>query len=372
MDPNNKSRFFKPPFFNLIRPGENETPRAEGRGPRAAKSAFLSLLLLILLVAMAAGPAHVQGQASRQKARGATAKGKAAAEEKARDKKTVFGVDVNLVLLHTSVFDKAGKFVEGLRKEDFSVYEDRVQQTITTFNQEDLPVTIGLLIDTSGSMKNKIDAVTKAALLLVQASNPQDEAFIISFNTEATLLEEFTNDINDLKESLDNILVGGGTALYDAIYLGVKKAQEGHKQKKALVVITDGEDRDSQYKLSEVIDKIRESDVQVYTIGFLEPERKEGLFESRSNRKIRNKARADLELVAEETGGKSVFPQQISEVNEVVKTIAHELRNQYSIGYYSTNQKKDGSWRPVRVTLRPELAAKYKVRARSGYYAPKQ
>lgn len=287
-------------------------------------------------------------------------------------KDATFGVDVNQVVLNTTVLDRNGKFVEGLHKEDFTVYENRVQQTINTFSREDLPVTLGLVIDTSGSMRTKIDPVSKASLLLIQSSNPEDEVFIIGFNTEATLVEDFTNDIRDLRDSLDNLIVGGGTALYDAIYLAVKKAQEGHKQKKAIVVITDGEDRDSHYKLEEVLEKIREANVQVYTIGFLDPEEQRGLFEGLFKKSRQKRAHEVLEKVAEETGGKSVFPKEITEIDQIVKTIAQELRNQYSIGYISNNQAKDGSWRAVRVALNRSDANKYKVRARSGYYAPKK
>lgn len=286
-------------------------------------------------------------------------------------KSTIFGVDVNLIVLNTAVHDQAGKFVEGLRKEDFAVYEDRVQQKIESFKQEDLPVSLGILLDTSGSMKRKMDAVGKAALLLVQSSNPEDEVFIITFNTDVELLEDYTSDIDDLKEALDNVTVGGGTALYDAVHLGVEKAQKGRKLKKAVVVITDGEDRDSTYKLDQVLDKIKESDVQVHTIGLLDPEERQGLFGGRYGKSAQKTARQALERLAEETAGKAVFPKQISEVNEIVQAIAHELRNQYSIGYISSNERKDGTWRSVKVTVNRPGSAKYKVRARSGYFAPK-
>ncbi len=285
-----------------------------------------------------------------------------------------FGVDVNLVVMNTTVLDrKTGKFVEGLRKEDFVIFEDRVEQQLISFNQEDVPITMGLLIDTSGSMRHKIDPVIKAGLKFVQASNPQDEEFVISFNSEATLVEDFTGDINDLRDSLDNLIVGGGTALYDAIYLGVKKAQQGHKPKRVAIVITDGEDRDSQYKFEDVLEKIREADVQVYAIGFIDPEEQRGLFEGVFKKSRQRKAHDVLEKVAEETGGKAIFPKDILEIDEVVKNIAHELRNQYSLGYVSSNQVKNGSWRAVRVSFkRPDAGNKYRIITRSGYYAPKK
>ncbi|MBI1745505.1 MAG: VWA domain-containing protein [Acidobacteria bacterium] len=328
----------------------------------------LARVLLAVFISMLLVSGAISSQARRSRPPRDEDK---AASAKAARRPATFGVDVNLVVLNTSVFDQGGKFVSGLRKQDFSVFEDRVEQKIDSFKQEDLPVSMGILLDTSGSMKSKMEAVGKAALLLVQASNPEDEVFIITFNSEAELLEDYTSDIDDLKEALDNITVGGGTALFDAVQLGVEKAQKGRKLKKAIVVITDGEDKDSRYTLKQVLDKIKESDVQVHTIGLLDPEEKRGLFEGIFNKSEREKARGALEKLAEETGGKSVFPRQTSEVKAIVESIAHELRNQYSIGYFSSNERKDGAWRAVKVAVNGQNGGRYKVRTRSGYYAPK-
>jgi Ca-activated chloride channel family protein len=287
-----------------------------------------------------------------------------------KQKGYTIGVSVDLVVIHTAVHDKAGRFVDGLKKEDFKLFEDGAEQTITSFSQEDVPVSLGVLIDLSGSMRNKIDLVTKAALAFVRASNPEDQVFLIGFNDEVELLQDYTNDIDEIEEALDNTIVTGGTAVYDAIYLGVQKAQGGVKPKKSIVVISDGEDRDSYYKLDELISKVQESDVQVFTVGYLNPAPDKGLF-GRWSKSPQQKAREALQRIAEETGGKSYFPQKIADLPNIVSEIAHELRNQYSIGYVSSNTARDGSYRRVRVTSASNSKAGYQVRHRRGYFAPK-
>jgi VWFA-related protein len=280
------------------------------------------------------------------------------------------GVNVDLVVLHTSVYDKTGHFVGGLKKEAFKLFEDGVSQNITSFSQEDVPVSLGILLDTSGSMRRKIDLVTKSALAFVKASNPEDQVFLIGFNEAAELLEDYTSDLDLIADALDNIIVTGGTALYDAIYLGVQKAQAGAKPKRAIVVISDGEDKDSYYKLEELVAKVQESDVQVYCVGFMEPTPDKGLF-GRFSKSGPEKARDALKRISEETGGKSYFPEKIPEIQSIVAEIAHELRNQYSIGFFSSNPARDGSWRRVRVILEGAANSGYLVRARTGYFAPK-
>ena len=280
------------------------------------------------------------------------------------------GVNVDLVVMHTSVYDKDNHFVSGLEKQNFKVFEDGVEQNIISFSQEDVPLSMGILLDLSGSMRNKIDQVTKAALAFIRASNPQDQVFLIGFNEEVELLQDYTSDIDEVSDALDNIVVTGGTALYDAIYLGVQKAHSGVRPKKAIVVITDGEDRDSYYKLDELIAKVQESDVQVFCVGFLNPVPDKGLF-GHWSKSIPEKAHDALQRIAEETGGKAFFPQKIVEINHIVGEIAHDLRNQYSIGYISSNTARDGTYRRVKITLDKEKSADIHVRYRRGYFAPK-
>jgi Ca-activated chloride channel homolog len=281
------------------------------------------------------------------------------------------GVSVDLVLMHTSVYDKNGHFLSGLKQENFKLFEDGIQQTVTAFSQEDVPVSLGILVDLSGSMRNKVDAVTKSALAFIRASNPQDQVFLVGFNDQVELLQDYTSDIEEISDALENTVVTGGTALYDAIYLGVQKAHDGTMPKKAIIVITDGEDRDSYYKLDELVAKVQESDVQIYSIGFLNAVPEKGLF-GHWSKSVPEKAHDALQQISEDTGAKSFFPKNISEMGGIVTEIAHELRSQYSIGYPSSNAARDGSWRKVKIALDPaSLSTTNQVRYRRGYFAPK-
>jgi Ca-activated chloride channel family protein len=184
------------------------------------------------------------------------------------------------------------------------------------------------------------------------------------------LLQDFTSDIDEITDALENTVVMGSTALYDAVYLGVQKAHTGTKPKKAIVLITDGVDRESFYSLEEMISKVQESDVQVFVVGFLDPIKKRGLFSSWS-KSVPEKARDSLVKIAEETGGKAFFPNEVSEIHNIVSEIASELRNQYSIGYFSSNGARDGSFRRVKIEILGANAANNKLRYRRGYFAPK-
>jgi Ca-activated chloride channel family protein len=272
--------------------------------------------------------------------------------------------------MYTSVFDKNNRFVGDLKRDNFKVFEDGIEQSISSFTQEDVPISMGVLMDLSGSMRGKIDQVNKAALAFIRASNPQDQVFLIGFNEEVELLQDYTSDIDEVTDSLENIVVTGGTAVYDAIHLGVQKAQSGVKAKKAIVVITDGEDRDSYYKLDELVSKVQESDVQVFCIGFLNTPPEKGLF-GRWSKTAPEKAHDALERISEETGGKAFFPSKVTDIHSIVSEIASELRSQYSIGYFSTNSARDGSFRRVKIELRGLDDSKRQLRYRRGYYAPK-
>ncbi len=287
-----------------------------------------------------------------------------------RQKGYTIGVNVDLVVAHTTVLDKNGHFVSGLKKDVFKLFEDGVAQNVSSFSQEDVPISMGIVIDTSGSMRNKIDLVNKAALAFIRASNADDQVFLVGFNDQVELLEDYTNDIDAITDALDNMVVTGGTALYDAIYLGVQKAQNGIKPKKAIVLITDGEDRDSYYKLDELVAKVQESDVQIYCVGFLNAIPEKGLF-GHWSKSVPEKAHDALQRISDETGGKAYFPQKIPELSTIVSEIAHELRNQYSIGYISSNSARDGSYRKIKIALDPSVATTNHVRYRRGYFAPK-
>ncbi len=281
------------------------------------------------------------------------------------------GVNVDLVLMYASVFDKNGHFVAGLKGENFKLYEDGVEQKIESFAQDDVPVSIGILMDLSGSMRPKREQVDRAAEAFIRASNPQDEVFLVGFNDEVELLQDFTSDVDEITDSLDNTIVTGGTSLYDAIYLGIQKAHTGRMPKKAIVVISDGEDRDSYYQFAELLGKVQESEVQVFFVGFMDPIPEPGFF-GKWSKSAEEKERDNMERIAEETGGKAFFPDKLSDIHEIVSEIAVELRSQYSLGYFSSNANRDGTFRRVKIVLLGDNTAKNRIRYRRGYFAPQK
>lgn len=278
------------------------------------------------------------------------------------------GVKVDLVMMYTSVFDKNGHFISGLKKEDFNLYEDGVPQEIAYFSQEDTPVSLGIILDLSGSMMGRMEQVNRAARAFIEASNPSDEVFLIGFNDEVELLQPFTSDIDEISDALENAIVTGDTALYDAIYLGVQEAHKGKKSKKAVVVITDGIDRMSTYTLNELVSFVQESDVQIYSI-FLNELPDKGLF-GRWRKTEPERALDALKRISQESGGKVHIPSKDNTIHDIVADIASELRSQYSIGYFSSNEKSDGSWRRVVIKLNSDISNP-QLRYRRGYYAPK-
>jgi len=292
---------------------------------------------------------------------------------KSEDKTRGFtlGVNVDLVMMYTSVFNDEGHFIRGLKKEDFNVYEDGVQQEISFFSQEDVPLSLGIVIDTSNSMDDKIEQLNRAAYAFIKAGNPQDEFFLVGFNDEVELLQPFTSDMDEITDALENAVITGGTALYDAIFLGVEEAERGEKSKKAIVVITDGIDKDSVYTPNELVASIQEAEVQIFTVGFLDKPDERSLFKKVFSKSEEQKAQDALVRISEETGGKAFFPKDISEIHDIVSEIAMELRNQYSIGYISNNTDRDGSWRRVVVRLNRDIDSEPHLRYRRGYYAPK-
>jgi Ca-activated chloride channel homolog len=282
--------------------------------------------------------------------------------KKNKDSDYTLNVDVNLVLLHVSVFDEKDHLIKGLSKEDFAVYEDRMPQELSLFKEEDVPVSLGLVIDNSGSMRTKRERVNKAALTFVQTSNPQDEIFLINFNDQVYIDQEFTKNHEELTEALDVLDARGGTALYDAVYLSLEHIREGKEDKKALLLISDGEDRDSRYKFESVLEMARESPASIFVIGLFD---KEG-----ERSRAQKKAARQLKELAEETGGKYYFPDSADEVEAICTQAAHEIRNQYTLGYKPTNTRRDGTWRSVSVKVNSPNSKKLTARTKRGYYAP--
>ncbi len=276
--------------------------------------------------------------------------------------------EVDLVVLRATVVGKDGNFVSGLGRDNFRVFEDKVEQRLTVFHQEDTPVTVGLIIDNSGSMREKRGQVNTAALRLVESSNPQDEVFVVNFNDDfyLDLDKDFTNDPKDLKQALERIDSRGGTAFYDALVGSLDHLRKGHKDKKVLLVITDGEDQDSTKTFEYALHAAQQSSAAIYAIGVYGDE-------DRKNDRVRMKsAKRNLKTLADATGGAAYFPNSLTELNEICAQIAHEIRNQYTLGYNPTNVAQDGSFRNVQVqVLPPRNSGKLTVRTRSGYYAPK-
>ncbi|HUK46708.1 MAG TPA: VWA domain-containing protein [Terriglobales bacterium] len=268
----------------------------------------------------------------------------------------VFRAESREVVLHATVVDDKNRLVTTLSKPDFTVFEDDKPQQIRHFQREDLPVAVGIVIDNSGSMREKRDAVNKAALDLVKASNPDDQVFVVNFNDEYYLDQPFTGDLKKLQDALEHVEARGGTALYDAIVASADYLKESKLQRKVLFVVTDGEDDASQESLEEAIHRLEaENGPVVYCIGLLGEERS-------------RRAKRALELIAERTGGEAFFPPTLDQVDDISKNIAHDIRNQYTITYAPTTPKSVGGFRTIHVDAHAKPYKKLIVRTRTGYY----
>ena len=269
----------------------------------------------------------------------------------------VFKKEVEEVVLHATVVDNKQRMVMDLDRNAFSVFENGKPQSITSFRREDVPVAMGIVIDNSGSMREKRDKVNKAALNLVRASNPQDQVFVVNFNDEYYLDQDFTNSIGKLKEALEKVEARGGTALYDAVVASAEQLKQSPLQKKVLFVVTDGEDNASRESLEQAVRRLQEENgPAVYAIGLLGEERQ-------------RRARRALETLAERTGGIAFLPKTLAEVDDISRTVAHDIRSQYTLGYKPTTPKSQGGYRTVRVEAKAKGYGKLIVRTRSGYYA---
>ncbi len=271
----------------------------------------------------------------------------------------VFRKQVEEVLLHATVVDDKQHIVTDLDKGDFNVYEDKHPQTITSFRHEDIPVALCIVVDNSGSMREKRQKVNAAALNLVRASNPNDEVCVVNFNDEYWLDQDFTSNINKLKEGLEKIETRGGTALYDAVTATAKHLKTYAKlEKKIVFVVTDGEDNESGETLEQAVRHLQgENGPTVYAIGIMEKEEHP------------KHAKRALQVMAERTGGVAFFPKTLDEVDAISRTVAHDIRSQYTIGYKPTTPKNQGGYRQVKVEARAHGHGKLTVRTKSGYYA---
>jgi VWFA-related protein len=283
--------------------------------------------------------------------------GSALAQEN-QDPGLTFRSDTREVLLHATVVDRKGAFVTDLPREAFKIFEDGVEQKLRVFRREDVPVSMGLIVDNSGSMRRKRKKVEDAAIELVKASNPQDEVFIVNFNDVAYRDADLTGDMKKLEEGLSRIDAKGGTAMRDALTLSMDYVlAKGKKSKKVLLIVTDGDDTASSdvNTLEKLLAKAQRSEVLIFAIGILNEE----------DRRAAKRAQRAMELLTKQSGGIAHFPQDVESVKEVALQIAKEIRSQYILAYTPT-KPDDGAYRQLKVTVK---GVGLTVRTRSGYYA---
>ena len=273
-------------------------------------------------------------------------------------------MNVDMVLVPVTVTDPMNRLVTGLEQEDFKIFENNGEQHIKSFASEDAPVSIGIIFDLSGSMTSKLIRARESILQFIKTANPQDEFFVIGFNDRPELIEDFTSSVDEIQERLATVRSGHRTALLDAIYYGVAKMKDARHERKALLVVSDGGDNRSRYTEGEVKAQVRESDVEIYSMGIFDPYA--ATPEERTGPLLLNE-------LCEETGGRMFRVDDVSEMSDIAEKISTELRNQYVIGYTPKEVRRDGKWRKVKVKLNPPQGLPpLTVHARTGYYAPLQ
>lgn len=303
---------------------------------------------LLFFVVISAGPC---GLASPQQ------------EDRKDQNDTLFKAETSLVLLDVTVTDRRGRAVAGFKPDDLFVYEDASRQDIAFFSDERRPTSWGLVLDRSGSMSGMMREVYNAALHSVKAATRQDDVFVITFNQDVTVVQDFTADHKQLLKVSRNLKAAGNTALYDAIALAIEHIKRGKHRKKVLVVVTDGEENASHVRFGELLDRVRESEVLIYTVGFFRT--------YVSNLSLpESTTRKELQRLAEQTGGLAYFPRSMEQCDRVCRDIALKVSQQYSLGYYPKDTIWDGRWREI--TVMPARAQTVTVRARKGYFASSQ
>lgn len=273
------------------------------------------------------------------------------------DPNEVIKVETELVNINVRVVDRNNRPINDLQQKDFKVFENGSVQQIDFFSKSEVPTNYGMVIDNSGSMRQQLDKVIEAGKILVATNRPDDESMVIRFvsRDKIEIAQPFTSNKADLNDSLDNMFIEGGqTAITDAVYLAVdeidtyEKSSKDDRKRRALILVSDGEDRSSYYSEKQLFDRLKESEVQIFVIGFTDDLSKDGGFISKSPQ---DKAKSFLIRIAEQTGGKAYFPTSISELPDLARTISNELRTQYSIGYIPSNDAKDGTYRSIKVSV---------------------
>ena len=279
-------------------------------------------------------------------------------------------IETNVVELDVFVIDQTNAPVSNLNKDNFAVYEDKIKQEIDSVDRTEVPLSFGLVIDTSGSMRSKLQTVTDAGLGLIRSMQKDDEGFVAQFKAEPELVQDFTKDRRELEDAMGELFTSSGTALLDAIIATADYAQEKAKnRRRAIIVITDGVEKNSVVKEKEVLEAIKEDEVQIYLVGFIdEDESAAGLFGKAGSKR----AKELLQRIAEDSGGRYWFPKDISEMGDIAKQIAKDLRTQYVVSYSPTNPNKDGTFRRVKVEVTSKDKRTLIARTRQGYTAKKE
>ncbi len=276
----------------------------------------------------------------------------------------VIKVGVNVVLVNATVTDPYNRLVTGLEKENFQVFEDGVEQEVAYYSSEDVPVSIGVIFDMSGSMSDKVNKARQSAVQFFKTANPQDEFFLVSFNERAELTSRFTSSVEDLQSRMMYTSARGRTALLDAVYLGLSQMKGAHNAKKALLIISDGGDNHSRYNVTDVRNFVKEADVQIYSMGLFEGFGNAGTPEERDGPAL-------LEELCDLTGGRMFRVEGLDNLPDVATKIGMELRNQYILGYKPSNKTADGRWRKIKVKVHPPRGLPpLNVFARTGYFGP--
>lgn len=317
--------------------------------------------LIFLASAILAAAQDSAGPAITPRVRGA------AANESVVDRRANIRIDTTLVLIPVTVTDPMGRFVTGLDRENFKIYEDKVEQEIRQFSSDDAPLSVGIVFDTSGSMGDKLVKSREAVVQFLKTANPLDEFFLIQFNDRPELMLPFTSETEEIQNRLIFTQSKGRTALLDGVYMAMNQMKKAHNPRKAILIISDGGDNSSRYTESEVKNAVREADVQIYAIGIFEP------MASRGRTPEELSGPSLLGEITEQTGGRHFEVDNLAELPDVAAKIGIELRNEYVLGYAPANLKRDGKYRRVQVKLvktigMPQLKAIF----RTGYYAPTQ
>jgi Ca-activated chloride channel homolog len=277
-------------------------------------------------------------------------------------------VDVDLVLVNAAVADARGRSVSGLDKAHFQLWEDKVQQEIQFFSSEEIPVSVGIIFDTSGSMRDKIAVTRDAVMRFLQTGSPMDEYTLIQFESRPQVAQDFTTNVAEIRDRLTFVSPSGFTSLYDAVYLGIEKLRHAHNPRKAILLLTDGEDNHSHHSLGDLKELAKESDVQIFAIGIPGyPTLKLGASMIDARKGSHHPGQDSMQELVDLTGGQAFFTNDVRKLDDICSKISEALRAEYVIGYSPTNRNKDGKWRGLK--LKVNSSSHLSVHARRGYYA---